>query len=181
MSINIGLQIQGIRSKGDQYSTLLAEALDQITHSLADAEEQLKTLSSAVAPVSPTVGNSLSVDIPNTYTVTNTQADVTGLFLTLTQTGTYIIIADLGISTDVASQGVQGFLLIGGASQTGIITARLSTGNNGDILIGSFSRAWQFQNMGTNIAKLQAIKGANAGTSQILDSGESAMKAIFLG
>ncbi len=122
----------------------------------------------------------LSADASATLTCTNSYADITGATITLTGTGTYLIIADCSIQTDTAAGGGSVQLMVNGVAQTGVADAAIQTATAGDNVRCSASKTWFYTNSGSNVAKLQGKK-ANAGGNASIGITNTGIRAIFLG
>ncbi len=124
--------------------------------------------------------NHLTANCNSTLTCTGSYADVSGATITLTETGSYLILATMQAGLDVSANQVFVQLVVNGVAQTGEIEATLATGSGTDSIGVSASRNWIYSNTGSNIAKLQGKKTGGGGTGQVKTPG-TVITAIFLG
>ncbi len=113
-------------------------------------------------------------------TCTTAYADVTGMTVTLTLTGNYLITANCEIGLTVDANEVLCQLLVNAVVQTGVVRLLMATGTGTDSLAASVTRTWVYANTGSNVAKIQGKKTVNAGTGQVHQV-NSCLTAIFLG
>lgn len=154
--------------------------INAIANSMEAGMSVIGNIVNGVTAYSNPLLNQISADCSALLTCSTAFADVTGATVTLPFTGMYIIIASFNSFVDQAAGGVIGRLVVNGVAQTGQVELTIGALAAASAVAMSISRQWIYNNSGSNVAKLQALKSVNAGTGQVKTPGTN-ITAVFLG
>lgn len=124
--------------------------------------------------------NSVLEDNTGGISLTTSYAD-TGMAVTLDKDGTWLIVANMSASMNVAAALLTAKLVVNGVDQAGVMNLDLNTATGTDSIQSTMSRSWTYSNSGSNVAKIQGkVSSTSGGGGGSITGTDSNLVAIFL-